>query len=243
MKFKLGTAIAGLIATVTMTDSKPANACVGDGSQAIGSVCIVAYNFCPRGFAELSGQLVAIQSDTALFSLLGSTYGGDWRTSFGYPDARGRSIVGVGQGPGLTNVERGTMRGMETRTLTVSQLPSHHHSAEFIETGSVDATLYANNGPAIDPEPSEPVRLAKGTFSSGLSSTTVNNYGPPAVGPQVELGGVEVSGGSITSGEVDLYPTGGDPVARRTAPTPVLPPQIGLTWCIATEGIYPSRND
>jgi len=79
----------------------------------IGEILIVPYNFAPRGYAFCDGQLLQISQNTALFSLLGTTYGGDGRTTFGLPDLRGRFPIGEGQGPGLSNRRLGQSGGTE----------------------------------------------------------------------------------------------------------------------------------
>ena len=95
----------------------------------IGEVTLFAGNFAPRGWALCNGQLLAISQNTALFSILGTTYGGDGRTTFALPDLRGRSIVGAGRGPGLSDIRLGQKGGQEYVTLTTMNLPSHTHSA------------------------------------------------------------------------------------------------------------------
>lgn len=91
-----------------------------------------AGNFAPRGWALCQGQLLSISQNTALFSILGTTYGGDGRTTFALPDLRGRVPTQQGRGPGLTNRQLGERLGSETNTLNASQLPSHHHNYEKI---------------------------------------------------------------------------------------------------------------
>jgi microcystin-dependent protein len=93
----------------------------------IGQIMMFAGNFAPRGWATCDGQLLAISSNSALFSLLGTTYGGDGRTTFGLPDLRGRVPMHAGSGPGLSPRRLGEKGGAETVTLTVAQLPSHNH--------------------------------------------------------------------------------------------------------------------
>jgi microcystin-dependent protein len=93
-------------------------------------------NFAPRGWAFCAGQIIAITENTALFSLLGTTYGGDGRTTFGLPDMRSRAPMGAGRGPGLTDRIAGQKIGTETNTLSVTQMPSHTHDA----VGTVKAT-------------------------------------------------------------------------------------------------------
>ena len=94
----------------------------------IGEIKMFAGNFAPRGYALCDGQLFPIAQNTALFSLLGTTYGGDGRTTFGLPDLRGRAPVHAGTGPGLSEVRWGQKSGEERVTLTVNQMPSHNHA-------------------------------------------------------------------------------------------------------------------
>ncbi len=99
----------------------------------IGEVKMFAGNFAPRGWALCEGQLLPISSNQALFSILGTTYGGDGRTTFALPDLRGRVPIGPGNGPGLSSRRLGSKGGSETNTLTTNQLPSHGHNMPVIE--------------------------------------------------------------------------------------------------------------
>ena len=94
----------------------------------IGQIQAFGFNFAPRNWAFCDGQLIAISQNTALFSLLGTTFGGDGRNTFQLPDLRGRSIVHVGNGPGLSNISWGERGGVETVTLSVANMPSHNHA-------------------------------------------------------------------------------------------------------------------
>lgn len=93
----------------------------------IGQIMAVGFSFPPRGWALCEGQLLGIPQHQALFSLLGTTYGGDGRTTFGLPDLRGRCIIGTGTGPGLPTHRWGERGGVDQQTLSVNQLPSHNH--------------------------------------------------------------------------------------------------------------------
>jgi microcystin-dependent protein len=95
----------------------------------VGEILLVPYNFAPHGWAFCQGQLMSISQNTALFSLLGTLYGGDGSTTFALPDLRGRSPVGMGQGPGLQSYVIGQSGGEETVTLTLNQIPTHTHPA------------------------------------------------------------------------------------------------------------------
>jgi microcystin-dependent protein len=94
----------------------------------VAEIRIFGGNFAPIGWAFCDGQLMPISQNTALFSLLGTNYGGDGRTTFGLPDLRGRSPLHQGQGPGLTSRSLGEPAGVETVTLTQSQIPLHTHA-------------------------------------------------------------------------------------------------------------------
>ena len=94
----------------------------------LGQIQAFGFNFAPRGWAFCQGQLLAISQYSALFSLLGTTFGGDGRTTFGLPDLRSRSIVGMGQGPGQDNISWGERGGSYHHTLTAAQMPQHNHS-------------------------------------------------------------------------------------------------------------------
>jgi len=93
----------------------------------IGEIRMFAGNFAPRGWAFCDGQLLSISQNEALFSLLGTIYGGDGRTTFGLPELRGRIPIHMGSGPGLPPRSLGSKSGAETVTVTVSQLPAHTH--------------------------------------------------------------------------------------------------------------------
>jgi microcystin-dependent protein len=93
----------------------------------IGEIRMVGFNFAPRGWATCDGQLLPINQNTALFSLLGTFYGGDGRTTFGLPDLRGRVAVHRGTGPGLSSYQIGGKGGVETQALTIGNLPAHDH--------------------------------------------------------------------------------------------------------------------
>lgn len=93
----------------------------------VGEIRMVGFNFAPRGWAFCDGQLLQVSQNDALFSLLGTIYGGDGRTTFGLPDMRGRIPIHAGNGPGLSNRRLGSMGGAENVTLTTNELPSHTH--------------------------------------------------------------------------------------------------------------------
>lgn len=104
----------------------------------VGEIRMFAGNFAPRGWALCDGQLLAVSQNDALFSLLGTTYGGDGRTTFALPNLRGRVPVHKGQGSGLSNYALGARGGAESVTLTANQLPSHNHTLQAASDSPVD---------------------------------------------------------------------------------------------------------
>jgi microcystin-dependent protein len=104
----------------------------------IGEIRLFGYTYCPRGWIEADGQLLPISQNEALFSLYGTTYGGDGRTNFALPDLRGRAPIHVGQGPGLSSYPLGQSGGAETVTLSVEQMPAHEHT--FTELTNANGT-------------------------------------------------------------------------------------------------------
>src|ERR1700733_15353479 len=93
----------------------------------LGQLLLVPYNFAPRGWAFCSGQILPIAQNTALFSLLGTTYGGNGQTTFALPDLRGRTALSSGQGPGLGSYDLGEVSGTESVTILQSNMPPHNH--------------------------------------------------------------------------------------------------------------------
>ena len=129
----------------------------------VGEIRMFAGNFAPRGWAFCDGQLLAVSQNDALFSLLGTIYGGDGRTTFGLPDMRGRIPIHAGSGPGLSNRRLGAKAGAESVTVTNSQLPSHNH-------GPFNATQDA----ADDTNPQDKT-LANSTFDVYIDSNADTN--------------------------------------------------------------------
>lgn len=118
----------------------------------LGEIKMFGGNFAPRGWSFCAGQLLPISQNTALFSLLGTIYGGDGRTTFALPELRGRVPIHMGQGPGLPNHPIGQRAGAEQTTLTEAQIPAHNHAAtlhaadESAHTSSPDGNVLAVTG-------------------------------------------------------------------------------------------------
>src|SRR5262247_1390063 len=106
----------------------------------LGEIKMCAFDFPPRSWALCNGQVLPINQNQALFSILGTTYGGNGQTTFALPDLRGRAPIGSGQGPGLSNVDLGEMSGSQTVTLLVTNMPPHAHAytPAASQTGSSD---------------------------------------------------------------------------------------------------------
>lgn len=102
----------------------------------LGQIQLFGFGFAPRGWAACEGQLLSISANTALFSLLGTTYGGDGKTTFGLPDLRGRVPLHQGQGPGLSSYVLGEVGGAEQVTLTADQVGRHNHGVQGSATGA-----------------------------------------------------------------------------------------------------------
>lgn len=131
----------------------------------IGQVCSFGFNFAPRGWAQCNGQLLAISQYSALFSLLGTSYGGDGRTTFGLPDLRGRVAINQGQGPGLSDYKIGQMAGKEGVTLTQNEMPSHSHPGQ----------LHASSTGANQEEPQNHLLGESAIYTDGAANQVMNS--------------------------------------------------------------------
>lgn len=211
----------------------------------IGTVLLMANNYAPRGWMLCQGQELPISQYSAVFSLLGTTYGGNGTTTFKLPDLRGRVAVGTGSGPGLSTRVEGQVGGAESftavatltgvATIGVNNLPSHTHAA----SGALTASTAVRVGTAA-------VGVAVPVDGSGL---TVSPGGPTNAGiytSPAPTSGTVILGNVATTigGNVDA--TGGGapaPVAVSGAVmSATMPPFLALNYCICLEGIFPSRN-
>lgn len=137
-------------------------------------------NFNPRSWANCDGQLLSIAQNSALFSLLGTTYGGDGRTSFGLPDLRSRVPMHTGNGPGLTNRPMGQEGGSETNTISVAQMPAHGHLINAKEEGNAadpNGSFIAGSGFNSFGTVSD-VTMAANSISNTGGGQAVNNIQP-----------------------------------------------------------------
>jgi microcystin-dependent protein len=139
----------------------------------LGQIMQVGFNFAPRGWALCDGQLLPISQNSALFSLLGTTFGGDGRTTFGLPDLRGRIAKHPGNGPGLNPVSWGERGGAEGHTLSVSQLPAHHHA---VRGKNVDGEDSDPSGRYFGKSSPEDLYVSPGSLSAmGATTNTGGN--------------------------------------------------------------------
>lgn len=166
--------------------------------QFLGQIEAFGFNFAPRGWLKCDGQLLSISQNSALFSLLGTTYGGDGRTTFGVPDLRGRASINAGRGPGLSDYRQGQKGGAESTNLTGANLPSHGHTARV----------------AAEPEDS--------SKPEGNSLAAAEIYRDQNPDTDLRAGTIGTTGG-------------GQPISN-------IQPFVVLNWCIAQEGVYPSRS-
>ena len=124
----------------------------------VAEIRIFPFNFAPKGWAWCDGQLLPISQNTALFSLLGTTYGGDGKSTFALPDLQGRAPMHPGQGPGLSLHDLGEMGGSESVTLLQSEMPAHSHALRVFQSEPADrlgpaggSLCRSNNGQAWGP--------------------------------------------------------------------------------------------
>ena len=132
-------------------------------SPFVAEVTIFAFNFPPKGWAFCQGQLLPISQNTALFSLLGTNYGGDGKSTFGLPDIQGSAVVGQGQGPGLSPYFVGETTGVETVSLLQSEIPNHPHPFNGLSTAGTTITSAGN-------------QLAAATSGGGKQASYTGNY-------------------------------------------------------------------
>ena len=149
----------------------------------LGEIMIVGFNFAPRGWMSCDGQLLAIAQNDALFSLLGTQYGGDGQNTFAVPDFRGRQVVHRGQGPGLGSYTLGEQAGTETVTLNSLEMPAHTHSlvgADGVGTSSSPVGNYwAGGSGTVRPYHSSPdVSLAGDALGPVGGSQPHENMAP-----------------------------------------------------------------
>ena len=196
------------------------------GDLYLGQIILFAGNFPPRATAFCDGQLLAIAQNTALFSILGTTYGGDGRTTFALPDLRGRVPVHPGTGPGLSTRKLGQRSGEETHILTSLQMPSHTHFP--INQASTDQHLLLSTTAGVNEEPAPGDVPAAANYGSGLSGQKVKAFGPAT----------NTVNGQALSGSAGLTLTNtGNSQAHNN-----MQPWEAINYIICIQGIFPSRS-
>jgi microcystin-dependent protein len=194
----------------------------------LGQIIQGGWNFAPSGTALCNGQTLAIQQYTALFALLGTTFGGNGTTTFQLPNLQGRVPIHWGQGQGLSNYNIGQSAGSETETLLQTNMPAHNHTATFTSNNS------SLNASGATPRASLQVPVAGSplghSFDVAQTGSTPAIYCPSGTATSVALGGLNVAG------TVSLGLTGG------SQPFQILQPYLAITFVIALVGIFPSRN-
>lgn len=173
-----------------------------------------AGNFAPRGYQFCNGQILSIPQNSALFALLGTTYGGNGQSTFSLPDLRGRVPVGTGLGPGLDFLQAvvlGEAEGVVNRTLTVTNLPAHNHGISVSEAKPTESTPVGN------------LLTVSPTVGSGPNATQLKSFAPvPAPGTPLK----------------QMAPTTQAGLGQSFS---ILQPYLGMNYIITTEGIFPPR--
>ena len=169
----------------------------------IGQIITTGFNFAPIGYALCDGQILPISQNTALFSLLGTQFGGNGQTTFALPDLRGRIPVHQGQGPGLTPRTMGESAGEENHTLISTEMPMHNH---LMMTVNVAGALGTPNG----------------NFLAASSNNQTAIYRPTSDGSSLNPQSISLAGGSQPHNNMEPY--------------------LVISFSIALEGIFPSRN-
>ena len=179
----------------------------------------------PRNWTLCAGQLLGISQFTAVFSLVGTIYGGDGRTTFRMPDLRARVPVAAGQSPGTQFIPQGALIGSDTNTLTVLEMPVHNHTAN-LQNLVIQVATSSSDGTEDDPSGHIP---AASNVGSGLSKQTVQTYAPVA-SADGSLAGTAI-GGSVIVGN-----TGG------SQPFSIVQPLQAIQFIFCLQGIFPPRN-
>lgn len=181
----------------------------------VGEIVMFPFNFAPRGFSWCDGQLLPLAQNTALFSLLGTTYGGNGKTTFALPDLQGRVPMQQGQGPGLPNYDLGQSGGSATVTLTVNEIPNHAHAASL--------KIPAGGAPDLDsPKSGFPATFDEGALVDGNEPLL---YADASTG---QMGPVDFEAETAITG-------GGQPHNN-------MQPYLTCYYAIATQGVFPPRT-
>lgn len=168
-----GTALLAAAANIlTSNKIKADTKSINGGTPFVGEIMKFGGNFAPRGWTLCDGQLLSVSSNDALFSLLGTIYGGDGRTTFGLPDLRGRVPVHPGSGPGLATIRVGEKNGAHEVTLITNQIPSHSHALN-VNAGGGNSANPAGNFISAN---SEGIKHHSGSSSSTADAASISNF-------------------------------------------------------------------
>ena len=229
-----------VIAATLVIAAAPDNSSAGE-SPFIGEISYVGFNWAPRNWQSCNGQTLSINDNTALYSLLGTTYGGDGVTTFALPDMRGRVPIHQGRGPGISgNYMMGYRGGTEQITLSANTMPTHSHSAtaESQSQSSVapgataTSTLKAANT-TMNQTNAAGHSLANQSGMIKAYSDTAPNVAMHAGSVVTTLDGIAVTTTTNTTVTVNN--------AGSSNPFPILQPYLVVNCIIATNGIYPTR--
>jgi microcystin-dependent protein len=196
----------------------------------IAQIMQVGFSFAPANWAIAAGQILNISQNAALFSLIGTTFGGNGTSNFQLPNLQSRVAVGVGQSPGLSNYAWGQQGGMEQVTLNLSQMPIHSHLASFTPPTGVLSAQTATPTASLLSTPVAGSKLSNTNDSAAGGLPQIYTPANPA-GAAVNLAGVTLSGGSVVNG-----------VAGGNMPTPIVQPYLALYSIIALYGTFPARG-
>ncbi len=207
--------------------------------QYIGVIAALGFNFAPRNFGYCNGTIIAISQNTALFSLIGTKFGGDGRTSFGLPDLRGRAPMGQFQGPGLSNRLLGQFVGVENVTLTKNNLPAHTHLHSYAGSGGQPAgtvvEVAKTHGTVQEPSDGDYIAMPSDSFGSAPNGNLYVTQSEAAAAGTSLIGGV-TGGGSFNSNDLTIHDTG------VGSPFSILQPSLVINFCICLTGLFPSRS-
>lgn len=209
----------------------------------VGSVCMTAATYCPRDYVEANGGLLPINSFTLFYAVVGTTYGGNGQTTVGVPDLRSRTPVGIGTGPGLATVFQGYPRGYETQTLYSNNLPEHNHTAAFNGTATVgaggvfvDIPVYANSGSGNTTTPNASQNYLSASPAGGPPSASIWSAGGGGIIANIANIVTSATANLTISGTVSVGATG------NNTPFITIPPQLGMRYCVAVDGLFPPRT-
>ncbi|SFW61184.1 phage tail protein [Chitinophaga sancti] len=189
----------------------------------IGMICAFGFNYAPTGWFSCYGSTMSIAQNTALFALIGTTYGGNGQSTFALPDLRGKTMIGIGQSPGYSNYTWGQVGGVESVTLIQSQMPMHTHlmTHNLSVAPKVSTQAATSNVPGATKVPA-----ALPTIGAGVNTFTVNAYDTNSDATLMPSN----AAGTITAG-----------MAGGSQPFDNMQPYLAVNYCIASVGIWPSR--